>query len=98
MSRETIPRLAQAQERESWVGHYAQNRLDGNMILGSWTTGASNFYVACGFSGHGIMHAPAVGKGMAELVVDGRFSTIDLSRLSYERVVEERPLPEQGII
>ncbi|MEM7115246.1 MAG: FAD-binding oxidoreductase [Chloroflexota bacterium] len=93
-----LPAFANAEEQTSWIGHYAQNRLDGNMILGAWTTGAPNFYVACGFSGHGIMHAPAVGRAMAELVMDGRFSTIDLSRLSYERVVEERPLPEQGII
>lgn len=93
-----LPAFGQAREVESWVGHYAQNRFDGNMILGAWTGGGSNFYVACGFSGHGIMHAPAVGKAMAELVLNGRFSTIDLSRLSYDRVLENRPLPEQGII
>ena len=54
--------------------------------------------MACGFSGHGLMHAPAVGLAMSELLLDGRFSTIDLSRLGYQRVIDGTPLPEQGII
>jgi len=75
-----------------------QNRLDGNAIIGPWTGGLENFHVACGFSGHGLMHAPAVGLAVSELLLDGRFSTIDLSRLGYRRVVDGTPLPEQGII
>jgi sarcosine oxidase subunit beta len=43
------------------------------------------FYVACGFSGHGFMHAPAIGLLMAELVVDGRASSLDLEPLSLRR-------------
>ena len=48
--------------------------------------------------GGGLMHAPAVGLATSELLLDGRFSTIDLSRLTYRRVIDGTPLPEQGII
>jgi len=44
------------------------------------------------------MHAPAVGRALAELIVKGRFETIDLSRMGYRRVVDNAPYPETGII
>jgi glycine/D-amino acid oxidase-like deaminating enzyme len=57
-----------------------------------------NFFVVSGFSGHGMMHAPAAGRAIAELIVHGRFETLDLSRLGYRRVVEGMPYPERGIL
>jgi glycine/D-amino acid oxidase-like deaminating enzyme len=57
-----------------------------------------NFHVVAGFSGHGMMHAPAAGRAIAELVVDGRFRTLDLTRLGYARVVDNAPYPEAGIV
>lgn len=83
--------------RQSWTGHYAQNTLDGNMILGQLGE-LVNLYVACGFSGHGTMHAPAVGRALSELLLDGHFSTIDLERMSHRRVRDNTPYPERGII
>jgi len=44
------------------------------------------------------MHAPAVGRALAELVVNGRFETIDLGRMGYQRVLDNAPYAEQGII
>jgi FAD-dependent oxidoreductase domain-containing protein 1 len=44
------------------------------------------------------MHAPAAGRGIAELIDKGRFETIDLSRLSYTRVLKHEPYPERGIL
>lgn len=82
----------------TWSGHYARNTLDANMILGPWIGGLENFHVACGFSGHGIMHAPAAGRAMAELILDGGFSTVDLGRMSYRRVIDDKPYAERGII
>jgi hypothetical protein len=41
------------------------------------------------------MHAPATGRGIAELIVHGRYESLDLSPLSYERIVANRPLVEQ---
>lgn len=80
----------------SWSGHYDQNDLDGNPIIGPWTGGLDNFYVAAGFSGHGLQHAPAVGRALKELLVDGGFRTIDLARLSYRRIIDNAPLIEVG--
>lgn len=81
-----------------WAGLYDECELDGNMILGHCEGGPENFLVACGFSGHGLMHAPAVGRGLAELIMKGRFDTIDVSRLGYRRVLEGVPCRETGIL
>lgn len=82
----------------TWSGLYEQCELDGNPIIGSWAGNHDNFYVAAGFSGHGMMHAPAAGRGLAELIDGGRFETIDLGRLGYARVLEHAPYPERGIL
>jgi sarcosine oxidase subunit beta len=43
------------------------------------------FYLACGFSGHGFMHSPAIGTLMAELVLDGRATSMDIAPLALSR-------------
>jgi len=93
-----IPDFEALKLKREWAGLYDQNELDGNMILGNWPGRLDNFYVACGFSGHGLMHAPAVGRALAELITKGRFETLDLSRMGYQRVVDNAPYPETGII
>ena len=93
-----IPAFESLKLRREWAGLYDECDLDGNMILGNWPGRLDNFYAACGFSGHGLMHAPAVGRALAELIVDGRYESIDLSRLGYQRVVKQAPLPEVGIV
>lgn len=92
-----FPAMQELRLRESWVGHYDRNRLDGNMILGNWPGRLDNFHVACGFSGHGLMHAPAVGRALAELILHGGYRTIDLTRMGYQRVVDNEPYAEAGI-
>jgi glycine/D-amino acid oxidase-like deaminating enzyme len=82
----------------TWSGLYEQCELDGNPIIGSWTGHHENFFVATGFSGHGMMHAPAVGRAIAELILHRRFETIDLSRLGYGRVLKNEPYAERGIL
>ena len=74
------------------------NELDGNPVIGAWNQGLPNLFTVAGFSGHGMMHAPAAGRGIAELVVHGKFQTLDLTRLGYERVVEGKPYAEAGIL
>ncbi|WP_246521737.1 hypothetical protein [Neoroseomonas terrae] len=49
-----------------------------------------------GFSGHGLQHAPAVGRAVKEMIVDGGFRSIDLSRFSWRRMVEGKPIPDDG--
>lgn len=80
-----------------WVGHYDYNRLDQNAVLGLWP-GTDNFYIAAGFSGHGLQQSPAVGRGMAELILTGGYRTLDLSPLGAERVIEDRPFLEKAIV
>jgi glycine/D-amino acid oxidase-like deaminating enzyme len=82
----------------TWSGLYEQCELDGNPIIGNWKGNFDNFYVSAGFSGHGMMHAPAAGRAIAEMIVKGRQETIDLSQLSYERVEKNEPYRENGIL
>ena len=80
-----------------WVGHYDYNRLDQNAVLGLWP-GTENFYLAGGFSGHGLQQAPAVGRGMAELILTGGYRTLDLSPLGAERIIAGRPFLERAVV
>ncbi len=57
-----------------------------------------NLLFANGFSGHGLQHAPGVGRALAELVVDGGWRSLDLSRLGWQRVLEGRPLRESNVV
>ncbi|HYC44441.1 MAG TPA: FAD-dependent oxidoreductase [Burkholderiales bacterium] len=93
-----IPAFEQLKLKREWAGLYDECELDGNMILGNWPGRLDNFFVACGFSGHGLMHAPAVGRALAELIVKGRYETIDLTRMGYQRVLDNAPYAETGII
>jgi glycine/D-amino acid oxidase-like deaminating enzyme len=81
----------------AWAGHYAYNTFDGGLIIGPWIGGIENFLIATGFSGHGLQHAPAIGRGLAELIVDGEFRSIDLSRFTYQRILDDAPYPERGM-
>ncbi|WP_163505829.1 NAD(P)/FAD-dependent oxidoreductase [Fodinicola acaciae] len=92
-----VPALDRARLRSTTVGHYDQNRLDGNAIIGNWPQARENFYLASGFSGHGLMHAPGVGRALSELIAYGEFRTIDLGRLGYGRIVKNQPYAERGI-
>ncbi len=56
---------------------------DDHAILGA--TSVAGFFLACGFSGHGFQHSPATGRLMAELLLDGRTTGIDISPLSVTR-------------
>ncbi|TCO62809.1 NAD(P)/FAD-dependent oxidoreductase [Actinocrispum wychmicini] len=92
-----IPALDQLRLKATTAGLYDQNRLDGNMIIGNHPGTVDNLHLACGFSGHGLMHAPGVGRALSELVLYGEFRTIDLSRFTYHRVVNHTPYAETGI-
>lgn len=92
-----VPKFESVKLERSWPGHYAQNQFDGNMIIGRYSKGHDNIITACGFSGHGIMHAPAVGRALSELVLSGEIQTIDLTRMGFSRVAENEPYPETGI-
>ncbi|MCP8938795.1 FAD-binding oxidoreductase [Alsobacter sp. SYSU M60028] len=92
-----VPAFEAIRPGRAWAGHYDMCTLDHNAIVGR-AVGAANFYLATGFSGHGLQQAPAVGRGLAELVAHGAYRTLDLSALGHERIVENRPLLERNVI
>ncbi|MDP9137898.1 MAG: FAD-binding oxidoreductase [Pseudomonadota bacterium] len=92
-----IPAFETLKVVNSWVGHYDYNSFDENGIIGRHPM-IENFYMANGFSGHGLQQAPAAGNAIAELIVHRRFRTIDLARLGYERIVHREPYVELNIV
>lgn len=92
-----LPALETLRLRRTWVGHYARNSHDLNVILGRWDGGAGNVYMACGFSGHGIMHAPATARALAEQIL-GDAQSLDLSAFGYARIPAGRRYRERGIV
>ena len=93
-----IPAFEVAKVQSSWCGFYDYNTYDQNGLIGKILPNIDNFYVATGFSGHGIQQAPAVGRGVAELVVYGEYRSLDLSELSATRVQEGRVVTEKNIV
>jgi glycine/D-amino acid oxidase-like deaminating enzyme len=93
-----LPQFEKTKCKATMPGLYDQNDFDGSPIIGPWDGECENFYLAAGFSGHGLMHAPACGLSIAERILKGRFETIDLTRLGWSRIPEGKPVPEQGII
>ncbi|NXY86411.1 FXRD1 protein, partial [Alcedo cyanopectus] len=92
-----VPVFNALQPRGSWAGYYDHNTFDQNGVLGPHPK-LENLFVAAGFSGHGLQHAPAAGRALAELVVKGRYESLDLDRLSCRRLVEGEPLVEKGVV
>lgn len=88
-----IPALERLRVERAWAGHYEVNTLDHNAIIGPHDE-IDNLIFATGFSGHGVMHSPATGRGVAELITCGEFRTIDLSPLGFGRVRSGTPLHE----
>lgn len=93
-----FPGFERTREKNVMPGLYDQNDFDGNGIVGPWTGGCENFVMAAGFSGHGLMHAPGVGRAVAELILDGYYRTIDLARLGWSRIANGEPYREWGIL
>jgi len=81
---------------KGWAGLYAVNTLDANAILGEWPN-LKGFYLANGFSGHGLQQGPAVGRYMTELILK-KEPVLDLSIFSPERILSKKPIIEDGIV
>ncbi len=81
----------------AWAGHYDFNVFDQNPFVGP-VPGLPGLLLATGFSGHGLQHAPAIGRGLAELICTGAYQTIDLAPLAYERYLRGDPLRERNVI
>jgi FAD-dependent oxidoreductase domain-containing protein 1 len=92
-----IPAFEQARLESAWAGYFEMNTFDHNAILGPHPA-LENFLFMNGFSGHGMQQAPIVGRAIAELVLHGRFVSLDLSELLFSRITDNRPLREANVI
>ncbi|TDG16810.1 FAD-binding oxidoreductase [Paraburkholderia silviterrae] len=92
-----IPQFADVKIVDSWVGHYEFNTFDRNAIVGPHSQ-VKNFLFVNGFSGHGSQQAPAMGRGVSELITYGGYRTLDLSPFSYDRLERNAPLMERAVI
>lgn len=94
---ERVPAFDALRVTASWAGYYEMNTFDHNGLVGR-VAPYDNVFTACGFSGHGLQQAPAVGRGLAELIATGAYHTLDLSPLRPDRIAEGQPLLEANII
>jgi len=78
-----LPLLADAELLAEWAGLY-EVTPDDQPILGRLPH-AEGLFICAGFSGHGLMHGPAAGLLMAEEILDGHATTIDIGALRWER-------------
>ena len=88
-----FPPAAGAPVVRSWAGLYDMTP-DAHPIIG---TVADGVYVACGFSGHGFMQAPAVGAAVADELLDGG-SSFDLSPYRLDRFADDAVFPETLVL
>ena len=79
-------RSVQVDRAACWGGLY-EISPDRHAILGA-TPGVPNVFLVNGSSGHGIMHAPALGQLLSEIICDGRASALDVAPLRPERFAE----------
>jgi glycine/D-amino acid oxidase-like deaminating enzyme len=94
---ERIPAFEALRLRSTWAGYYEMNAFDHNAIVGRHPA-CDNLYFANGFSGHGLQQCPAIGRGLAELILTGRWQTLNLEPLAFQRLLDNRPLLERNVI
>lgn len=92
-----VPAFDSLRLLDAWAGHYEVNLLDHNAVVGPHPE-MTNLLFANGFSGHGLQQAPAVGRGLAEWIVTGRYETIDLSPFGYARIARNEPIRELNVV
>lgn len=82
--------------KRAWAGLYEMTP-DHHPILGE-APGAPGFFLANGFSGHGVMHAPATGRILSDLILTGTTDLIDASLLNLARFSENRMIHETAVL
>jgi glycine/D-amino acid oxidase-like deaminating enzyme len=92
-----VPQFEALRVLHAWSGYYEYNVFDQNAIIGLHAD-VDNCIFANGFSGHGLQQGPATGRGVSELILHGRYTTLDLSMLGFERVLANRPVVERNVV
>lgn len=90
-----MPFIEKASRASHWAGLY-EVTPDAHPIYGE--TNVNGFYVCTGFSGHGFMHGPISGKLMSEYILNGKFSSVDVSMLDLNRFKEGRLIQEYNVV
>jgi sarcosine oxidase subunit beta len=90
------PAFEDASIMRGWAGFY-EVTPDDNPLVG-WAEGVEGIAVAAGFSGHGFMQGPAIGMCMAELMLNGSATTIDISPFRPSRFREGLLNQEHNVI
>lgn len=90
------PAFEEASILRGWAGFY-EVTPDDNPLLG-WTGGVEGLAVAAGFSGHGFMQGPAIGRCMAELIIEGAPRGIDIHPFRPTRFAEGDLAQEHNVI
>ena len=86
-----VPRLARTSiDRGMCRAGLYEMSPDGHALLGG-APGVDNLYLANGSSGHGVMHAPALGHLLAEIILDGVAGALDAHALRPSRFAESEP-------
>jgi FAD-dependent oxidoreductase domain-containing protein 1 len=92
-----VPAFESVRMLSAWTGHYEYNTFDRNALLGLHPS-LNNFLFCNGFSGHGMQQSPAAGRAISELIVHGRYTTLDWSEFSVARLVDNRPIVEDYVV
>ncbi|HZQ24781.1 MAG TPA: FAD-dependent oxidoreductase [Terriglobales bacterium] len=82
--------------KRAWAGLYEMTP-DHHPILGA-VPEVPGFFLANGFSGHGVMHAPATGKILSDLILTGDCTLVDTSLLDLARFAEGRTIHETAVL
>ena len=82
--------------KRAWAGLYEMTP-DHHPILGE-SREVPGFFFANGFSGHGVMHSPATGKILSDLILTGKTDLIDTSLLNFSRFAEGRTIHETAVL
>jgi sarcosine oxidase subunit beta len=82
--------------KRAWAGLYEMTP-DHHPILGP-VQDLPGFFLANGFSGHGVMHAPATGKILSDLILAGKTDLVDASLLGLSRFAEGRMIEETAVL
>lgn len=92
-----VPGFESLRPQRAWAGYYEMNSFDHNGLVGALPE-CPNLLLACGFSGHGLQHAPGVGRGVAELLAFGEYRSLDLAPLAPTRIAAGQPYRELNVI
>jgi FAD-dependent oxidoreductase domain-containing protein 1 len=92
-----VPGFEAVRLQRAWAGYYEYNTHDHNALLGPHPH-LPNLLLSNGFSGHGLQQSPAVGRGLAEWIAEGGYTSLDLSPLAAQRLVQGTALLEKNVI